>query len=539
MNILSVNNTVDLYGASRCMERVFGRFAEDGHEVHAVLPENGPLVGLLEAKGVHVHIHHCLSIFDRSQVGSFGACLRFLVLFPVSVIQLVILTLRFHIDVIHTNTGVLPSSAVAALITGRPHVWHVRELFGEFGRLWKPYQRYISLLSTAVVAISRCTRDQFDPALRSKVKVIHDGLDDTVARVNSGRRDAFRSSFPAEKLLVGVVGRIKWHRKGQEVLVRAAGLLKKRHPQVHYVLVGSAAPGNQEHETRLRQLIAASGLESEFTLVGDTQDPISVFAALDVAVVPSVQPEPFGCVVIEAMAAGIPVVGSHCGGIAEQIVDGASGLLFPPGDSAALANALERLLNDSILRKQMAEEGFNRVRTAFPLESTYRHMASLFDQIAAPELKHHSPEKPPMSTTRQLQEILPIRSVLGVNVAASSYAEIVQKSLGWAEERQSRALFFGTVHMIMEAYDNPSYRRVLNAADVVNPDGMPVVWAVRALGGSGAQRVYGPDTTEALLPAAEEAELSVGFYGGSQSVLDALVRTVRLRHPNLRIAFVE
>jgi N-acetylglucosaminyldiphosphoundecaprenol N-acetyl-beta-D-mannosaminyltransferase len=144
-----------------------------------------------------------------------------------------------------------------------------------------------------------------------------------------------------------------------------------------------------------------------------------------------------------------------------------------------------------------------------------------------------------MSTTLQLQEILPIRSVLGVNVAASSYAEIVQKSLCWAEERQSRALFFGTVHMIMEAYDNPSYRRVLNAADVVNADGMPVVWAMRALGASGAQRVYGPDTTEALLPAAEEAELSVGFYGGSQSVLDALVRTVRLRHPNLRIAFVE
>jgi len=385
MNILSVNNTVDLYGASRCMERVFGRFAEDGHEVHAVLPQNGPLVDLLKAKGVHVHIHHGLSIFDRSQVGSFGACLRFLVLFPVSVIQLAILTLRLHIDVIHANTGVLPSSAVAALITGRPHVWHIRELFGEFGRLWKPYQRYISLLSTAVVAISRCTRDQFDPALGIKVQVIYDGLDETVARVNPVHRDAFRSTFPADKLLVGVVGRIKWHRKGQEVLVGAASLLKERHPHVHYVLVGSTAPGNQEHETRLRELISASGLENEFTLVGDTQDPISVFAALDVAVVPSVQPEPFGCVVIEAMAAGTPVVGSRCGGIAEQIVDGVSGLLFPPGDAEALAKALDRLLNNPTLRKRMVEEGFHRVRSAFPLEGTYRHMASLFDQVAGPE----------------------------------------------------------------------------------------------------------------------------------------------------------
>jgi N-acetylglucosaminyldiphosphoundecaprenol N-acetyl-beta-D-mannosaminyltransferase len=144
-----------------------------------------------------------------------------------------------------------------------------------------------------------------------------------------------------------------------------------------------------------------------------------------------------------------------------------------------------------------------------------------------------------MSTTTTFQELLPIRSVLGVNVAASSYSEIVQKSMRWAEERQSRALFFATVHMIMEAYDNPGYRRVLNAADVVNPDGMPLVWAMRALGASGAQRVYGPDTTEALLPAAEEADVSVGFYGGSQSVLDALVTAVHRRHPKLRIAFVE
>jgi glycosyltransferase involved in cell wall biosynthesis len=387
MNILSVNNTVDLYGASRCLERVFGRFAEDGHEVHAVLPDNGPLVALLEARGVHVHIRRCLSVIDRSQLVSIWACLRFLVFFPISVVQLTILTLRLRIDVIHTNTGVLPASAIAAFITGRPHVWHIRELFGEFGRLWSPYQRYISLLSTTVVAISQCTRDQFEPARRNKVQVIYDGIDETVAKVDPIRRKVFRSTLPADALLVGVVGRIKWHRKGQEVLVQAAALLKERYPHVHYVIVGSTAHGNQEHETRLRELIASTGLENEFTFVGDTQDPISVFAALDVAVVPSVQPEPFGCVVIEAMAAGTPVVGSRCGGIAEQIVDGVSGLLFNPGDAKALAKSLECLLTNPLLRNSMAEEGSRRVRTAFQLESTYRRVAELFDQVAGPELK--------------------------------------------------------------------------------------------------------------------------------------------------------
>jgi glycosyltransferase involved in cell wall biosynthesis len=381
MKILSVNNTADLYGSSRCMERVFGRFALEGHEVHAVLPEPGPLVDLLEAKGVIVHIHRGISIFERKHLRSVGSALKFLLFFPVSVLRLAFLAIRYRIDVFHTNSVVLTSPAVAALLTGRPHVWHIREMLDEFGGLWKPYQRFVSMFSTSIVAISECTRDQFAPSLRGKVRVIYDGLDESVAKVTPANRDAFRRGFPADKLLVGVVGRIKWLRKGQEILVRAAALLKDRHPEVQYVFVGSAAPGNEEHEVRLRELISSSGLDKDITLVGDTDDPLSVFAALDIAVVPPVRPEAFGCVVIEAMSAGTPVVGSRGGGIAEQIVDGVSGFLFTPGDERALADALDRLLSDPALRERMAAEGLRRVRDDFSLETTYRSMAALFEQV--------------------------------------------------------------------------------------------------------------------------------------------------------------
>jgi len=131
------------------------------------------------------------------------------------------------------------------------------------------------------------------------------------------------------------------------------------------------------------------------------------------------------------------------------------------------------------------------------------------------------------------------RSVLGVQVAVSSYDEVIQPSLLWAKERPSGALFFAAVHMIMEAVDDPAFLPRLNAAGTVFPDGMPVVWALRMLGESKAQRVYGPDLTVAMLAAAEDAGVSVGFYGGSQAVLDALVRVVRQRHPTLRLAYIE
>ena len=381
MKILSINNTADMYGASRCMERVFSRFTADGHEVHAVLPEDGPLVALLKARGVRVHLHPAMPIVDRAQLRSLSGCLRFLVCFPLSVVWLAALMLRLRIDLVHTNTVVLPTPSVAALLTGRRHVWHVRELLGEFGALWRPYQRFVYRLSDAIIAISQCTREQFDVALRDRVAVIYDGLAESDSLIDPEERDRIRRLAPPESTLVGVVGRIKFHRKGQEVLVRAAGLLRGKYPDARYLIVGSASPGNEGQVTRLRQLIAEVGVGDLVVLAGESTDPASVFAALDIAVVPSVQPEPFGCVVMEAMAVGTPVIGSRCGGIAEQIVDGVSGLLFPPGDAPALAAALESLLGNAARRDAMAEAAASHARTLFSLDGTYNAMANLFDTV--------------------------------------------------------------------------------------------------------------------------------------------------------------
>lgn len=144
-----------------------------------------------------------------------------------------------------------------------------------------------------------------------------------------------------------------------------------------------------------------------------------------------------------------------------------------------------------------------------------------------------------MSTKAEIEKLCSKSSILGVNVAVSSYDETVRNCLRWGQERRSRAIFFANVHVIMEAFDEPAFRQRLNRADVVNPDGMPLVWALRALGETDAKRVYGPDAMVAVLAAAEKAELSVGFYGGSQRVLDSLINAVRLQYPKLRIVFSE
>lgn len=128
-------------------------------------------------------------------------------------------------------------------------------------------------------------------------------------------------------------------------------------------------------------------------------------------------------------------------------------------------------------------------------------------------------------------------SVLGVNVSASSYAEVVHKCTEWAHNAESRTVLFVSMHGIMEAHDNPVFRAAMNTADLANPDGMPVVWALRAFGASHASRVYGPDTTVALLKAAQESGIPIGFYGGDEATLAKLIFEVERQYPGINIVF--
>lgn len=144
-----------------------------------------------------------------------------------------------------------------------------------------------------------------------------------------------------------------------------------------------------------------------------------------------------------------------------------------------------------------------------------------------------------MNTSTESSNPFLSRSILGVQIAVSSYEEMVGQSLLWAREGESRALFFAAVHMVMEAIDHPDFLPILNSAGTTFPDGVPLVWALRALGEKKAQRVCGTDSTSAVLAAAEKADLPVGFYGASQSTLDSLVKAVQTRHPSLKIAYIE
>jgi N-acetylglucosaminyldiphosphoundecaprenol N-acetyl-beta-D-mannosaminyltransferase len=129
------------------------------------------------------------------------------------------------------------------------------------------------------------------------------------------------------------------------------------------------------------------------------------------------------------------------------------------------------------------------------------------------------------------------RRILGMRVDATSYVHAGREILHWASKGESRYVCVATVNNVMEAFDDPAYGAIMEAADLVTPDGMPLVWGLRLLGVDGATRVYGPDLTPVVCQLAAEQGVPVGFYGGAQDVLDELTATLRQQFPELIVAY--
>jgi N-acetylglucosaminyldiphosphoundecaprenol N-acetyl-beta-D-mannosaminyltransferase len=127
------------------------------------------------------------------------------------------------------------------------------------------------------------------------------------------------------------------------------------------------------------------------------------------------------------------------------------------------------------------------------------------------------------------------RGILGMRVDATSYEDASRRVLRWAHEGRSAYVCVATVHMVMEAFDSNVFRRTVNGADLVTPDGMPLVWALKSLGMKDASRVYGPDLMPQVVDKAARENVPIGLYGGTDESLEAFHRVLRERYPNIRV----
>jgi glycosyltransferase involved in cell wall biosynthesis len=279
----------------------------------------------------------------------------------------------------------------AARLLGLPIIAHARaEARGGLGRV----ARRLAGSFDRVIAISRHVAATLPRAgvPVHRVAQIYDGIDLSAVREAAQASSEVRALLrvPPDAFLVLMAGNLKrW--KGQHVLLEAVGLLPPgKRERVRVMFAGAAPLMEEPYAVELHELAARLGLTAQVHWLGTRGDVPALMAASDVVVHASIQPEPLGLVVVEAMALGTPVVASKLGGPAETITPGA-GLLIDPARPAELAQALQTLLEDASLRRSLAERG--RVRAeAFSIQQN----VAAIEQEYAKVLQLPAPEPHPV-----------------------------------------------------------------------------------------------------------------------------------------------
>lgn len=177
-----------------------------------------------------------------------------------------------------------------------------------------------------------------------------------------------------------LVGRLA-HWKGQHIVLEAAKSFKNE-PRVKFWLAGDALFGEEAYKQELLQKIKNDEL-TNVSMLGHVDDIQGLMNTADLLIHTSVTPEPFGQVIVEGMAAGLPVIASNEGGPVEIVVQGETGLLIEPGDAAILADSIKWMLDHPEERRRMADNGMKRVKEHFVIENTVKDIVDYYKGLLA------------------------------------------------------------------------------------------------------------------------------------------------------------
>lgn len=322
-----------------------------GHEIRIVAPDASDAPGVISV--------------GRSIPIPYNGSIARLAFGPRVAMRIRVAIRRYRPDLIHVHEPFAPSASLATLLsTRRPVVatFHASAPRSRAYRFAAPAFRPLYRRLAGRIAVSEEARRTVERALGDGVRVIPNGVDCSL----------FADVPEPAGSAVLFVGRFE-PRKGPRVLIDALPVLRERHPEASLIMVGEGS------QRRACEDAVPVALREAVTFVGRVPgwELAQMMGQAAVVAVPSLGGESFGIVLLEGMAAGRPVVASNIPGYAAVLRDGAEGILVPPGDATALADALARVLDDPARAREMGESGRKRAarydwpEVAAEIESVY------------------------------------------------------------------------------------------------------------------------------------------------------------------------
>jgi len=380
--ILFLSHDADLQGAERCLLDLVTRLDRRRFETLVLLPWKGPLVEILE----HAHIPYVVRRISRWVPSKRNASMHYFVAYVkelrARLWSLLNLIERENVQLLYTNTSTLLEGALAARRAGIPHLWHIHEHLRDNPDLKLPLpatwiDRITLALSDRILTPSKVLAESRFPN-SAKVRIVPNGID--LNAFNQGDGASIRQEFAIldQAPIITFIGAVS-RTKDPLTFAQAAALIQRQFPGAHFFLAGAHADPDLTAE--IKRFACEAGIR-HWHMPGFRKDVADILAAATVHVSTS-QRESFGRTLIEAMAAGKPVVATHCGGPEEVVADGETGFVVPPRDPEATAAAVLELLNDPALAARMGAAGRKRVEHRFTADAYARGIEAVLEEALA------------------------------------------------------------------------------------------------------------------------------------------------------------
>ena len=381
IRVALVSSDVSLQsGAARCLlELARGLRHRSDVEPILYLSSDGPLSEQARQEDIAVRITGAGRPSVRKGV---LALLGYLFTFPWHCARLACWLRKDHIDLVHANEFIEFQAGVGGWLARLPRLYHIRWPLDE-PFLYRALAKITALLATDLVAVSSATAEACFRASGRRPAVVYDPGPDTEKFKPSDGPDNVLEEFslPLDTQLITLVSKLI-PEKGHETLLRAAAEVVRHHPSARFLVVGGELPGGESYARRLYELAEQGALNGRIIFTGPRKDVPRLLGASAIAVHLPAFPDPFPGVVLEAMSCACAVVASNIGGVPEQITDGVDGVLLPPGESKALAVALQELLDDPERRRRMGEAARTAVVARFSLGRHSSELTCLYEAAA-------------------------------------------------------------------------------------------------------------------------------------------------------------
>lgn len=360
--IVFFTGTNDLYGANRILINTLSLFA--GHERILCVPQKGPLTELVEATHKDVRIMELPSIPVIAKI----------FINPKGLVEFSSKLLKFSRElkkvvskdsVIYLNTlAVLP---VAWFVKNKKYL-HVHEILSNKSRLNRFFNKLALSSMDRVICVSKAVSDNLKEVScarnSSKLVTVHNGIE-AIRIDESGIKDKGDG-----KIRIVLIGRIRPQIKGHDYVIDAIKELPEHlERKIEVAFVGSPVQSQEEDLYNLQKRIKDENLDDIVAIHGFTNEISEFYENADICLVPSVRADPFPTTVLEAMSAGLPVIGTNIGGIPEMITDGQTGYMVPVDDVATFAKKLAILIEDGNKRREMGAKGRDRFFKEFAINS--------------------------------------------------------------------------------------------------------------------------------------------------------------------------